>query len=353
VPTRTAAVLDVEFGQPPVVDDVELPDPGPMHVIVQQFASGICHSQLNRRRNPTVSRPACLGHESTGVVVAKGKDVTYVKEGDHVLIGFLPRNAEPGMLPHQTPRIKFRGHEVAAPFNAYTWMSTVIADERWLVKMSNDIATDVTSVIGCAVQTGVGAVLNTARVGAGDSAAIYGVGGLGSCAVQACANAAANPIIAVDVANDKLQYARTFGATHTINATDEDPIARINEITNGGADFVFDMVGSARTLSQLLPSVRPGVYGYNEGGTGVIIGIPNGETMVPVRDVFDGAKKLVGCLAGTGHPERDYPLYLEWFSEGKLPLDRLVTERYTMETINEACAALEQGRILGRAIVEF
>lgn len=350
---RTQAAIDIEYGKPLVIDTVELPDPGAHQVIVKQFASGVCHSQLHRLHNDKQARPGLLGHESTGVVTALGKDVTYVKEGDHVMLSLLPRNATRDMPRHYTPMLKFRGQDIAASFAAHTWMETVISDDRWVVKMDEDIATDVTAVVGCAVQTGAGAVLNTAKVAPASSVAVYGVGGLGLCVVQTCANIGCDPIIAIDLADDKLDYARKFGATHTINARNEDAVAKVKEITGGGADFAFDVIGVPASIANILPSVRPGVNGLEEGGTGVLVGVPTQNPSIPVRDVFGGSKKLVATSGGTGHPERDFPLYLRWFKQGKMPLDKLVTRRYRLEEINEACRALEQGEILGRAIIEF
>jgi Zn-dependent alcohol dehydrogenase len=351
--TKTLAAVDVAYGQPIVIDEVELPDPGPHHVIVKQFATGVCHSQLHRLHNAQQERPGFLGHESTGVVIARGRQVDYVTEGDHVMLSLLARNAHPDMPPHYTPMLKFRGQDVPAGATSHTWMETVISDERWVVKMEPAVATDVTAVVGCAVQTGAGVVLNQARVPVGASVAVYGVGGLGLCTVQTLANVGAFPIIAVDVADAKLQLAREFGATHVIDSRRTDPVAEIKALTNGGADFVFDMIGVPQTVKALMPSVRRGFLGYVEGGTGVLVGIPVDNPSIPIRDFFDGAKKFISTVGGTGHPERDFPLYMNWFQQGKMPLDKLVTRRYKLEEINDACHALEHGEILGRAIVEF
>ncbi|MDE3076008.1 MAG: zinc-binding dehydrogenase, partial [Chloroflexota bacterium] len=354
LPITTPAVIGLEFGKPLIVEDVIVPDPGPMQIIVKQFASGVCHSQLHRLSNEKQSRPSLLGHESTGVVAAKGKDVSYLKEGDRVMISLFPRDARPGMLPHQTPMVKFRGQDLPATFGGHTWMETVISDERWCVKLDDGVPPDVAAVVGCAVLTGAGAVLNTAKVQVGNSVAVYGVGGLGLCTVQACANVGAYPIIAVDVADDKLEYARHFGASHTVNSAKEDPVAKIKEITAGGADFAFDVIGVPQTMSQIVLSVRAGAMAHSEGGSAVLVGVPHGGTpSIPIGDLSIGAKKFMGCWGGTGNPERDFPMYVRWFKEGKMPLDKLVTRRYRLEDVNEACRALKQGEILGRAILTF
>ncbi|MGH2364401.1 MAG: zinc-binding dehydrogenase, partial [Chloroflexota bacterium] len=261
--------------------------------------------------------------------------------------------AYPGMPRHATPMLKFRGQELPASFAAHTWMDTVLSDDRWVVKLPADTPMDVTAVVGCAVLTGAGAVIHTAKVQVGSSVAVYGVGGLGLCTVQTCANVGAYPIIAVDLADDKLEYARQFGATHTINAGQEDPVAKIREITGGGADYAFDVIGATKTMEQVIPSVRAGVNGYCQGGTAVLVGVPQTQPTIPVRDLLGGARIFMGTSGGTGHPERDFPLYVEWFKQGKMPLDKLVTRRYPLEQVNEACQALEQGQVLGRAILEF
>ncbi|MGH2366320.1 MAG: zinc-binding dehydrogenase [Chloroflexota bacterium] len=353
MPTKTRAALSIEYGQPIVVDEIELPDPGPMQVLVKQFASGICHSQLHQLHMPQLHRPILLGHEATGVVMETGPDVASVKAGDHVLVGLFARNAHPGMPRHQTPMVSYKGQQIAAGFGSHTWSEWVVSDERWLVKIGPDVPTDVTAVVGCAVMTGAGAVINTAKVPAGASVAVYGVGGLGLCTVQAAHNAGADPIIAVDVAQDKLELSKHFGATHTINAAKEDPVAAIKELTHGGADYAFDVIGATKTMEQVIPSVRPGVFGYDEGGTAVLVGQPMTQPVIPVRDLFGGARKFIGCAGGTGHPELDFPMYIRWFQEGKLPLDELVTRRYSLTQVNEACDALEKGEILGRSIIEL
>jgi len=171
--------------------------------------------------------------------------------------------------------------------------------------------------------------------------------------VQACANSSAYPIIAVDLADDKLEYAKKFGATHGINAGREDAVARIKELTGGGADFAFDAIGVPQTMEQLLPAVRPGVRGLRpEGGTAVLVGVPQGEPKIPMREIF-GDKIYKGSSGGGSRPDHDFPMYVRWYKEGKLPLDLLVTKRFKLEQVNEAVAALEHGAVLGRAILEL
>jgi Zn-dependent alcohol dehydrogenase len=332
------------------VEEVELPDPGPQQVIVKQFASGVCHSQLHQLHNPASRTPLVLGHESTGVVVAKGRDVTHVREGDRVMVTWIPRASEPGMPRPQPATIKFRGQDVSA--GAFTWTETTIADQQLVVKLADDVPTDVTAIIGCAVMTGCGAALNTVKVQKGNSVAVFGVGGVGLCIVQACANVGADPIIAVDLSDEKLAFARRFGATIGVNAASEDPVVRIRELTEGGVDFAFDAIGVQKTMEQVLPAVKPGVGGLREGGTAVLVGVPQTTATLNMRDLFS-ARRYIGSIGGSSRPDRDFPMYVQWFKEGKLPLDLLVTQRFKLDEINEACRALEQGKIAGRSILVF
>lgn len=347
---KTRAAVHIQYGKPMVVEEVELPDPGPEQMIIKQFASGVCHSQLHQLHNTASRTPLLLGHESTGVVVARGSAVTHVKEGDRVMVTWIPRASEPGMARPQPATIKFRGEDVTA--GAFTWAEATIADQQLVVKMAEDVATDVTAIIGCAVMTGCGAALNTAKVQKGDSVAVIGVGGVGLCIVQACANIGADPIIAVDLSDEKLAFAKKFGATIGVNAAVDDAVVKVRELTNGGADFAFDAIGVQKTMEQVLPMARPGVGGLREGGTAVLVGVPQTTATLNMRDLFS-ARTYRGTIGGSSRPDVDFPMYVRWFKEGKLPLELLVTQRFKLDQINEACHALEKGQIAGRSILVF
>jgi Zn-dependent alcohol dehydrogenase len=351
---KTRAAVYVEFQKPLVVEEIELPDPGPSQLLIKQFASGICHSQLHALHNPATRTPRLMGHESTGVVVSAGSDVSHVKEGDHVMVTFLPRSTVPGTRP-PVPVLKWRDQEIHAHGNNSTWSETILADASFVVPLDMSAPTDVTAVIGCAVMTGCGAVLNTARVHAGDSVVVIGVGGVGLAAVKAADNVSAYPIIAVDVDDAKLEFAYRFGATHVINSRSEDAVARASAITNGGADFAFDAIGHQSTIATLLHYVRPGIAGYRpDGGTAVLIGVPRAEATLTVMDaLLPGSRTFKGTNGGSPRPDHDLPMYVRWFQEGKLPLDLLVSRRYSLDQINEGIGALDRGEVLGRAILEF
>ena len=355
---KTRAAIHLEYGRPMMVDEIELPSPGPTQVLVRQFASGVCHSQLHELHNPNPATPLILGHESTGVVLQAGAEVSHVKEGDRVMITWVRRAAAVGLPGPLPAAVTFRGETVKfgapAATGVFTWAETTIADEQFVVKLEDsDVPADITAIIGCAVMTGCGAALFSAGVRPNSSVAVIGAGGVGLCILQACANVSAYPIIAVDLTEDKLAFARLFGATHGVNAANEDAVARIRELTDGGVDFGFDAIGIGRTTEHTLAAVRPGVTGLRDGGVAVLVGVPHADPPVlNMREIF-GGKTFRGAPGGSGRPDRDFSAYVRWFKEGKLPLDLLVTRRYRLEDINDACAALERGDIAGRAIVVF
>ena len=207
--------------------DIQLPDPSPYEVVVQQFATGLCHSQLHQIHSPTPRESALLiGHESTGVVVAKGGRVKHVKEGDRVMTTWLPRDlATADHTPERTWYTLPDGTEATTGRTfMFTFGDNVIADEQHVVPLPDDVPTDVTAIIGCPVMTGAGAVRNTAGVQAGQSVAVFGAGGVGLAAIAAAAVIGATPIIAVDVAEDKLAFAKRFGATIGVDGTASDPV---------------------------------------------------------------------------------------------------------------------------------
>jgi Zn-dependent alcohol dehydrogenase len=354
---KTPAAIYVESGKPMVIDDIDLPEPGPTHVVVRHFATGVCHSQLHElhRSNPTL--PLVLGHESTGVVTAVGGEVSHVREGDNVMVTWVPRSATVG-LPLPTPaKVTYRGEQVKFGAPAYTgtftWSRDIVVDQQMVVKLGPGVPTDVTSIVGCAVMTGAGAALNAAQVRPGQSVAIIGVGGVGLSIVQACANLSAYPIIVVDLADEKLAFAKKFGATHGINARSEDAVATIRELSGGGVDVAFDAIGVKITMEQVLQAARDRRAGERDGGLAVVVGVPHGEAAVPDMTMIFRGKVYRGAPGGCSTPDRDFPLLVRWFNEGKLPLDLMITRRYKLEQINEACEALEKGQIAGRAIVEF
>jgi Zn-dependent alcohol dehydrogenase len=201
------------------VQELTLPDPGPTQVVVKQYASGVCHSQLHQMHRERNS-PILLGHESTGVILKAGSALAHVEEGDVVLVTWVPRAARYAAGLPVRATLEVAGG-TAQSENVFTWADHTLCDEQYVVKTDANIKKDVTSIIGCAVMTGAGAVINTAGVKAGESVAIFGVGGVGLSAVVGARMAGASPIIAIDLDDAKLEFAERFGATHTINAGSE------------------------------------------------------------------------------------------------------------------------------------
>ena len=364
MPTPARVIVLPADDGPLKVVDVELPDPAPHQVIVKQFASGVCHSQLHQMHTPRQS-PVVLGHESTGIVLQKGSAVTHVKEGDTVMVTWVPRDANAATRDPDRAELKLADGSTAVSQNVFTWADTTIAGEQFVVKVDANIEKEVTSIIGCAVMTGAGAVENTAAVKEGDSVAIFGVGGVGLSAVVAAKKLGANPIIAIDLDDEKLAFAKEFGATHTINAGATDPVAAIKALTThpdrstmfegpvSGADFVFDCIGLKQTMEQIVPAVRSGHFGAEPGGTAVLVGVPMTSVELNATDMLINEKKFIGSIGGSCSPDRDFSKYLEWYAEGSLNLDSMVTARYSIDDINEATRALAAGEIAGRAILVF
>jgi Zn-dependent alcohol dehydrogenase len=350
---KTTAAVQVEPRGPLVVDEIDLPDPGPNQVTVRNFASGVCYSQVHQLRNPRLPRPMGLGHEGSGIVTDVGKGVTHVKEGDHVITTWVSRVPISG-LPVSTPTgATFQGQPLIADGDVFTWSEHMVTFADKVVPMSPSDPTDISCLIGCAVLTGAGAVLHTAKVQAGQSVAVFGAGGVGLSAIGAAAIAGASPIIAVDLDTRKLQFAREFGATHGVNAAGGDPVKAIWEINPGGVDYALDAVGVPETALQILHAVRQGgPRADNQGGSAVLVGIPVADVSFDLNDILLYQRHYCGSLGST-EPDVDFPLFLEWMREGKFPLEKLVTNRYSLEQVEEARVELEEGHILGRAIIEF
>ena len=363
MPTPSRVVV-CPSGQGPLrIDEIALPDPGPHQVVVKQFASGICHSQLHQMHGPR-EMPQLLGHESTGVVVAAGSEVSHVKEGDRVMVTWVPRSPDLGRRPNPVT-LELGDGSTAISQGVFTWADNTIADEQFIVPMPDDVATDVTAIIGCAVMTGAGAAYHTAGVREGESVAVFGVGGVGLSAIVAAAVVGADPIIAVDLSEEKLDFAKRFGATIGVNASEGDAVEQVRALTTkegeftflgtpvAGVDYAFDCIGLKQTMEQILPAARPGVLGVSTGGTAVLVGVPAANVELDARDLLITEKKYIGSIGGSCSPDRDFPMFLRWYKEGDLDLDAMVTARYELDAINEATDALTAGQISGRSIIQL
>lgn len=338
--------------------EVPLAARGPHEVVVQQRAFGVCHSQLDRIFDPSRTASMLLGHESIGTVVEVGAEVTYVSPGDEVLTTWIPRTPLAGRPPVPS-RVVFRGGDEARTHNTFTWGTHAVVDEQWVVKAPKGTPRDLGAIIGCALMTGAGAVMNTAEVQAGQSVAVWGTGGVGLCAVASASILGASPVIAVDIDADKLQLAKQFGATDVVDAGAGDPVEAIRELTphddgTRGVDFAFDCTGLGKNIPISLAAVRPGIRGSGiRGGADVLVGIPRVPFELDAMDLLNGEKRLVGCVGGSCNPERDFTTFAFWSQNGSFDPSALVTDRYSLDQLNTAVDDLHHGRVRGRAVVEL
>lgn len=345
-----------------VIDELTVGAIGPNDVLVRTSAAGLCHSDQHFMDGTyPCPLPAVLGHESAGVVEAVGDQVGYVQPGDHVITcisGFCgtcayclrgrpnlcDKSGLSGMV-SSGPRLT-RGSEVVDQFGGLaSFAEQLLVNERMLVKIRPDMPLDRAALIGCGVTTGIGAVINTARVRPGETVAVIGCGGIGLNAIQGAAIAGAGRIIAIDRVAAKLALATAFGATDTIDANGADPVLAVLDLT-GGVDHAFEAIGLTATAQQAFSMLR-------NGGTATVIGmIPIGE-----RIEIDGfqlllEKRLQGSNMGSNRFRIDMPLYVDWYLSGKLKLDELVSAVLPIERINEGFAALRGGEV-ARQLVTF
>jgi len=379
MPTTTRAAVLRHMGaarpyadsRPLGIETLTLDDPGPGEVLVAVKAAGLCHSDLSvingDRPRPL---PMALGHEAAGVVQALGEGVADLAVGDHVVMVFMPscghctpcaegRPAlcEPGAAANGKGelltgrRVLHAGPE---PLNHHlgcsAFASHAVVSRRSLVRIDPDLPFEHAALFGCAVLTGVGAVVNTAGVRAGQSAVIVGLGGVGLASVLGALASGASPVVAVDLSGDKLALARSLGpegVVQTVNAAAPDAVDQVRALTNGGADFVFEMAGSVRALDSAWRMTR-------RGGTTVTAGLPPPEAALAVNVVslVGEERTLKGSYIGTCVPTRDIPRYVALFRQGRLPVDRLLSGTLPLDDINAAFDALADGRAV-RQVIRF
>src|SRR4051794_36005461 len=357
-----AAVLEHIPGEL-VIDDVQIGTVGPHEVLVQTTAAGLCHSDLHFMEGKyPAPTPTVLGHESAGVVEAVGEQVSYLQPGDHVIScisGFCGAcryclSGRPNLCdrvglaadPARPPRLR-RGDETIFQFaDLSSFAEQLLVHENLLVKIRPDMPLDKAALIGCGVTTGVGAVINTAQVRPGETVAVIGCGGIGLNAIQAAAIVGAGRVIAVDRIASKLELARTFGATDTVDASATDAVGAVIEMTGGGVDHAFEAIGLVVTAQQAFGMLK-------SGGTATVIGmLPLGEKLE-----IDGIsllleKKLQGSNMGSNRFRIDMPQYVDWYLAGKLKLDELVSATMPLEKINDGFSTLRSGEV-ARQLITF
>ena len=350
--TSAKVVVQIEADGPLRIEEIRLPDPGPHQVLVRVLASGLCQSQIFWMHQPR-QHAMLFGHEGYGIAARVGRDVTGLREGDHVIVTWLPR--EDARTP-DVPILELgTGQKAKAP-NVFTWADYTLVDELFVRILPASVRDDVVSIVGCAVITGAGAVLNAASVKPGDTVAVFGLGGVGLSAVAAASIAGAERVIAVDLRDAKLELARHFGATDVVNASHADPIAAIQRLLPGrrgggpGADIALDCVGLTETTHQALAVTRPGRLGVCRGGCCVVVGVPKNKIEIDLFNLMATEKTLLGTMAGSCRQDQ-IDMFIEWFQSGRLDLRAMVTDRFPLEEIAPAMAALARGDITGRALV--
>jgi len=358
-----AAVFD-GIGRPLSVEDVDIEGPKRGEVLVKVAATGLCHTDLHMMEGyfPWPA-PAVLGHEAAGVVEQVGEGVDAVKPGDHVVLASTPAcgvcrycvagkpylcTAASGSQVMRDGTSRLRRSDGTSLFHfmrVSTFAEYTVVPELAVVKVRDDAPLKSVATVGCAVVTGVGAVLNTARVKTGESVAVFGCGGVGLNIIQGAGLVGACPIIAVDTLDEKLALAKQFGATHVVNATREHPVLKVHEIT-GGADYAFEAVGDVSLLGQAFDSL-------DRGGTAVMVGLPRlgEEYHVNTTNLFND-KALHGCAYGSVDIRRDIPMFVDLYMAKKLKLDELVTRTYRLDDINEAFEQMKSGGA-ARVVIAF
>jgi len=346
-------------GEGVTITTVVVPDPGPGEALVRVQACGVCHTDLHYREGGIGDDfPYLLGHEAAGVVESVGAGVTGLAAGDFVILNWRAVCGQCRACRRGRPWYCFATHNAtqkmtlldgtvlspALGIGAFAEKTLVAAGQ--CTKVSAEVPPEVAGLLGCGVMAGLGAAINTGAVSRGDSVAVIGCGGVGDAAVMGARLAGARRIIAVDVDDRKLEWARGVGATHTVNSRESDPVEAIRELTEGnGADVVIEAVGRPETYKQAF-------YARDLAGTVVLVGVPTPEMTLelPLLDVFGRGGALKSSWYGDCLPERDFPMLTDLFLQGRLPLDKFVSETIALDQVEEAFAKMSRGEVL-RSVV--
>jgi len=344
---KTKAAVLCEIGKPLVIEELQIPELQHGQVLVKVLYSGVCHSQLNEikgLKGEDKYLPHTLGHEGSGIVKTVGPGVRKVKPGDHVVLTWIKGDG----LDAPSAIYRRSNGSVVNSGAISTFMEYAIISENRLVAIPKEMPLREASLLGCAVPTGAGIVMNTTQVKADSSVAVFGVGGIGLSAVMASILMKANMIIAIDVFEHKLEQARQLGATHIVNACQQDPLATILEITGGrGVDYAIEAAGQCETMEAAFQIVR------DKGGLCVIAGNLPQKQRISINpfDLIKG-KRIIGTWGGETHPDRDIPLYVDLYLSGKLRLERLINHTCVLDDINQAFEDLSYGKV-GRIIIDM
>jgi S-(hydroxymethyl)glutathione dehydrogenase/alcohol dehydrogenase len=364
-----AAVLPA-LDAPLEIRDVEVEAPRAGEIRVRMGASGVCHSDLSIQNGTLMSpTPIVLGHEGAGIVEEVGDGVTSVAPGDHIVISWVPQCgtcffcqrgqaelcetsamalAAGGLLDGST-RFTSNGAPLFQMAASGTFSEQTIIPAIGAVKIPKDLDLKVAALIGCGVLTGVGAALNTARIRKGDTVAVIGCGGVGLNVIQGAKIAGAEHIIGIDMLENKLQLAKEFGATTTVNAGQADAVSQVMDMTGQrGADVAFEVIGLGPTIEQTVTMTR-------RGGQAILVGVPRMEVMLSLPAFFGvvlAEKTIKGCWYGSSDVQRDVPRLIEYYKKGELKLDELISRTITLDQVNDAFDALKAGEV-ARSVIQY
>jgi S-(hydroxymethyl)mycothiol dehydrogenase len=348
-------------GQPVTLETIHVPDPGPGEALVQVQACGVCHTDLHYREGGINDDfPFLLGHEAAGVIEATGPDVTEVAPGDFVILNWRAvcgqcracRRGEPWYCfatHNATQKMTLAdGTELSPALGIGAFADKTLVAAGQCTKVDRAAPPEVAGLLGCGVMAGIGAAINTGRVGRGHSVAVIGCGGVGGAAIAGSRLAGARMIIAVDIDDRKLTQALDLGATHTVNSTTRDPVEAIRELTDGfGADVVIDAVGRPETYRQAF-------YARDLAGTVVLVGVPTPDMKLelPLIDIFGRGGALKSSWYGDCLPSRDFPMLIDLYLQGRLPLEKFVSEKIGLGDVEAAFDKMHRGEVL-RSVVMF
>ena len=351
-------------------DDIEVEAPRAGEIKVRMAASGVCHSDLSMQNGTMMAAtPIVLGHEGAGIVEEVGEGVTNLAPGDKVVISWVPQcgdcffcNRDQGYLCENanaalasgglldgTTRMTSQGAPLFQMAASGTFSETTIVPAIGAVKIDADIDMRVAALIGCGVLTGVGAAMNTAKIRKGDTVAVVGCGGVGLNVIQGARIAGAGEIIAVDMNETKLQMAKEFGATASVNASQGDPVSQVMEMTaQRGADVAFEVIGLQQTIDQTITMVR-------RGGQAILVGVPRMDVMIQLPAFFGvvlAEKTIKGCWYGSSNVQKDVPKLVELYKSGQLKLDELISRTISIDEVNEAFDAMKTGEV-ARSVIQY
>src|SRR4051794_37119161 len=366
--TRAAVLTGLD--QPlEIRDDIEMEAPRAGEIKVRMGASGVCHSDLSMQNGTMMSAtPIVLGHEGAGVVEEVGEGVTGLKPGDHVIISWVPQcgdcffcNRDQGYLCENasaalatgglldgTTRFTSQGAPLFQMAASGTFSEMSIIPAIGAVKIPDDVDMRVAALIGCGVLTGTGAAMNTADIKKGDKVAVVGCGGVGLNVIQGARIKGAGEIIAIDMNETKLQMAKEFGATATVNASQSNPVSQVMEMTEQrGADVAFEVIGLGPTIDQAITMTR-------RGGQAILVGVPRMDVMINIPaflGVILQERTIKGCWYGSSNVQQDVPKLVDLYKKGELKLDELISREISLDQVNEAFDAMKTGEVARSVIV--